>query len=47
VRDTGAGMDAAILAKIFEPFFTTKPLVWTLIILSPAVAARLFRRAIR
>ena len=26
VRDTGAGMDAAIQAKMFEPFFTTKPL---------------------
>jgi two-component system cell cycle sensor histidine kinase/response regulator CckA len=26
VRDTGAGMDAAIQAKLFEPFFTTKPL---------------------
>jgi len=24
VRDTGAGMDAATLARIFEPFFTTK-----------------------
>jgi CheY-like chemotaxis protein len=26
VRDTGAGMDAAVQAKIFEPFFTTKPI---------------------
>jgi CheY-like chemotaxis protein len=26
VRDTGAGMDAATLARIFEPFFTTKAL---------------------
>ncbi|MDD2179739.1 ATP-binding protein [Acidovorax sp. D2M1] len=25
VRDTGPGMDAALLARIFEPFFTTKP----------------------
>jgi hypothetical protein len=25
VRDTGAGMDAATMARIFEPFFTTKP----------------------
>ncbi len=25
VRDSGAGMDGAILARIFEPFFTTKP----------------------
>lgn len=25
VSDTGAGMDAATLARIFEPFFTTKP----------------------
>jgi two-component system cell cycle sensor histidine kinase/response regulator CckA len=25
VRDTGAGMDAAIQRQIFEPFFTTKP----------------------
>ena len=24
VRDTGAGMDAATLARVFEPFFTTK-----------------------
>lgn len=24
VRDTGAGMDKALLSKIFEPFFTTK-----------------------
>lgn len=24
VRDTGTGMDAAVLARIFEPFFTTK-----------------------
>jgi signal transduction histidine kinase/ActR/RegA family two-component response regulator/HAMP domain-containing protein len=24
IRDTGAGMDAATLARIFEPFFTTK-----------------------
>lgn len=23
-RDTGCGMDAAILGRIFEPFFTTK-----------------------
>lgn len=26
VRDTGAGMSAAVQARIFEPFFTTKPL---------------------
>jgi CheY-like chemotaxis protein len=26
VADTGAGMDAATLARLFEPFFTTKPL---------------------
>ena len=25
VRDSGAGMDAATLARLFEPFFTTKP----------------------
>ncbi|MCU0593920.1 MAG: PAS domain S-box protein [Desulfobacterota bacterium] len=25
VRDTGSGMDAAILDRIFDPFFTTKP----------------------
>ncbi|MBV7540775.1 ATP-binding protein [Acidovorax sp. sic0104] len=25
VRDTGPGMDDALLARIFEPFFTTKP----------------------
>lgn len=25
VTDTGAGMDAATIAKVFEPFFTTKP----------------------
>jgi signal transduction histidine kinase/CheY-like chemotaxis protein len=25
VRDSGAGMDAATLARAFEPFFTTKP----------------------
>ena len=25
VRDTGAGMEKATLARIFEPFFTTKP----------------------
>jgi CheY-like chemotaxis protein len=25
VRDTGAGMDAATLARAFEPYFTTKP----------------------
>jgi PAS domain S-box-containing protein len=25
VRDTGAGMDAATLARVTEPFFTTKP----------------------
>ncbi len=25
VADTGAGMDAATLARVFEPFFTTKP----------------------
>jgi signal transduction histidine kinase len=25
VRDTGCGMDAAVLKRIFEPFFTTKP----------------------
>ena len=25
VTDTGAGMDAATLARVFEPFFTTKP----------------------
>jgi len=25
VKDDGAGMDAATLARIFEPFFTTKP----------------------
>ena len=25
VRDTGAGMDRATLARVFEPFFTTKP----------------------
>ncbi len=25
VRDTGAGMDRAIMEKIFDPFFTTKP----------------------
>ncbi len=25
VRDTGRGMDAAIVERIFEPFFTTKP----------------------
>jgi len=26
VRDTGAGMDEATIARIFEPFFTTKPM---------------------
>lgn len=25
VRDSGQGMEAAVLARIFEPFFTTKP----------------------
>ncbi|MGV3569132.1 MAG: PAS domain-containing protein [Ramlibacter sp.] len=25
VSDTGAGMDARVLARVFEPFFTTKP----------------------
>jgi signal transduction histidine kinase/DNA-binding LacI/PurR family transcriptional regulator len=25
VRDTGAGMEAAVLAQVFEPYFTTKP----------------------
>jgi signal transduction histidine kinase len=25
VRDTGRGMDAAMLGRVFEPFFTTKP----------------------
>src|SRR5207248_6736440 len=24
IKDTGCGMDAAIVARIFEPFFTTK-----------------------
>ncbi|MBV9836455.1 MAG: response regulator [Alphaproteobacteria bacterium] len=26
VRDTGVGMDEAVLEKVFDPFFTTKPL---------------------
>ena len=25
VRDTGVGMDRAVMARVFEPFFTTKP----------------------
>ncbi|WP_157529631.1 substrate-binding domain-containing protein [Nocardia sp. NRRL S-836] len=25
VRDTGAGMEASVLAQVFEPYFTTKP----------------------
>ena len=24
VRDTGAGMSSAVMARVFEPFFTTK-----------------------